>query len=102
MTGSNETTAAGLEALKEQLRQTWCAGNYANIAKALAPSTLALLERHPVSPGAKVLDVACGAGQIAIPAARAGGRIVMTNCTPEGFVGECFAAAYRNDKKGRS
>ena len=67
--------AAGLGALKEKLRQTWCEGNYANIAQTLAPSTLSLLQRHPVTPGAEVLDVACGAGQIAIPAARAGARV---------------------------
>lgn len=61
--------------LKHQLRETWCAGNYGNIARALEPSTLQFLARHPVRSGARVLDVACGAGQVAIPAARAGGRV---------------------------
>ncbi|MDZ7662478.1 class I SAM-dependent methyltransferase [Thiohalophilus sp.] len=60
------------EQLKQQLKATWSAGNYADVAETLAPSTLQFLERHPARRGARVLDVACGAGQVAIPAARAG------------------------------
>ncbi|MDY6978422.1 MAG: class I SAM-dependent methyltransferase [Pseudomonadota bacterium] len=61
-------------ALKQQLKETWCAGDYGQVARVLAASTAQLLERYPVRPGADILDVACGNGQIALAAARAGAR----------------------------
>jgi len=63
------------QTLKRQLKETWCAGNYGQVARSLAPSAGQFLKRHPVRPGSDVLDVACGTGQIAIPAARAGARV---------------------------
>lgn len=70
-----EQQAEAEQGLKKQLRETWCAGNYGEVARTLAPSAGQFLERHPVRSGADVLDVACGTGQIAIPAARAGARV---------------------------
>jgi SAM-dependent methyltransferase len=64
-----------METLKTRLKTTWMAGDYGHFAKYLEPGALAYLARLAVAPGARMLDVACGAGQIAIPAARAGARV---------------------------
>ncbi|TDY00577.1 class I SAM-dependent methyltransferase [Thiohalophilus thiocyanatoxydans] len=63
------------QGLKQQLHDTWCAGNYSSVARTLEPSALQFLARHPVRAGAMVLDVACGSGQVALPAARAGAKV---------------------------
>lgn len=64
-----------IETLKARLKATWMAGDYGHFAKYLEPGALEFLERLRVEPGTRLLDVACGAGQISIPAARAGARV---------------------------
>jgi SAM-dependent methyltransferase len=66
---------AEMEALKARLKATWMSGNYGHFATYLEPGALEFLTRLEVAPGTRMLDVACGAGQIAIPAARAGVRV---------------------------
>jgi SAM-dependent methyltransferase len=66
------TLTPELSALKAHLKATWMAGNYGHFAKYLEPGALDFLERLNIAPGTRLLDVATGAGQIAIPAARAG------------------------------
>ncbi len=67
--------APEMESLKARLKATWMAGDYGYFAKYLEPGALEFLARLPIQSGARMLDVACGAGQIAIPAARAGARV---------------------------
>jgi len=67
--------APEMETLKARLKATWMAGDYGTFAKYLEPSALEFLARIPVPAGTRMLDVACGAGQISIPAARAGARV---------------------------
>lgn len=69
------TMTPEMEALKARLKATWMAGDYGHFAKYLEPGALEFLARIAVAPGTRLLDVACGAGQIAIPAARAGARV---------------------------
>ena len=64
-----------MESLKARLKATWMSGDYGHFAKYLEPSALEFLARIPIPAGTRVLDVACGAGQISIPAARAGARV---------------------------
>jgi SAM-dependent methyltransferase len=64
-----------MEALKTRLKATWMSGDYGHFAKYLEPGALEFYDRLEVPPGTRMLDVACGAGQIAIPAARAGVRV---------------------------
>src|SRR5688572_30720049 len=66
------TTQPDMEALKQKLKATWMAGDYGHFARYLEPGALEFLDRLAARPGIRMLDVACGAGQIAIPAARAG------------------------------
>ena len=64
-----------MESLKTRLKATWMAGDYGTFAKYLEPSALEFLARIPIPEGTRMLDVACGAGQISIPAARAGALV---------------------------
>lgn len=67
--------APEMESLKARLKATWMAGDYGTFAKYLEPGALEFLERLHVQAGTEMLDVACGAGQISIPAARVGARV---------------------------
>jgi ubiquinone/menaquinone biosynthesis C-methylase UbiE len=64
-----------MEALKTRLKATWMAGDYAHFAQYLEAGALEFLARLKIPRGTEMLDVGCGAGQIAIPAARAGVRV---------------------------
>ena len=68
-----------MEVLKVRLKTTWMAGNYGHFATYLEPGALEYLTHLAVAPGTRMLDVGCGAGQIAIPAARAGARVTSIN-----------------------
>ncbi|MEW6405875.1 MAG: class I SAM-dependent methyltransferase, partial [Chloroflexota bacterium] len=62
-------------ALKARLKATWMSGDYGHFAKYLEAGALDFLSRIHIEPGMRILDVACGAGQISIPAARAGAKV---------------------------
>jgi len=71
-----------LEAIKATQKATWGAGDYGVVARRLADSAIDFLERIPIEPGTRVLDVACGTGQIAFPAAREGARVCGIDIAP--------------------
>jgi SAM-dependent methyltransferase len=64
-----------MEALKARLKATWMSGDYGHFATYLEPGALEFLSRIKIEPGTRVLDVASGAGQTAIPMARAGAKV---------------------------
>jgi ubiquinone/menaquinone biosynthesis C-methylase UbiE len=64
-----------LNAAAAATRAVWRAGNYGEFAKYLEPAAREILSSWHIPPGRRMLDVACGAGQISIPAARAGVRV---------------------------
>ena len=70
---------------KQGTRAMWAAGDYARFAPLVAEVGERLVERAGVRPGDAVLDVACGTGNVAIPAARAGARVTGVDLTPEHF-----------------
>src|SRR5262245_7854682 len=61
-----------MQTLKTRLKAIWMAGDYGHFAQYLEPGALEFLARLSLTPGTQMLDVGCGAGQIAIPAAKAG------------------------------
>ena len=67
--------APEMETLKARLKATWMSEDYGTFARYLEPGAMEFLERIDVPAGAEMLDVACGAGQISIPAARSGARV---------------------------
>lgn len=65
-------TIADLEALKARLKATWMAGDFGQVAKFIESHAEEFIARRRIQPGMRVLDVACGTGNLAIPAAKAG------------------------------
>ncbi len=61
-----------LTALKARMKSTWEAGDYTTFSSYMEPGAVDLLAAWNVVPGESLLDVACGSGQLAIPAARMG------------------------------
>lgn len=70
--------------LKDKHRAMWALGDYPAVAVDLVSGLgRALAEACHVGPGDRVLDVAAGSGNAAIPAARAGASVVASDLTPE-------------------
>ena len=61
--------------LKTQMRAIWMAGDFGMIARHTAKEAEEFVSRLPIQRGARVLDVACGTGNTAIPEARAGALV---------------------------
>jgi 2-polyprenyl-3-methyl-5-hydroxy-6-metoxy-1,4-benzoquinol methylase len=66
------TTQTEMESLKTRLKSMWMAGDFAQIALIIQAAADEFIASLGIKPGDKVLDVACGSGNLAIPAARAG------------------------------
>ena len=66
------SAAMDINALKERMRATWMTGDFGVIATYTADAAKEFVARLGITPGSRVLDVACGTGNTAIPAARAG------------------------------
>lgn len=73
---------AELEDLKSRLRATWMSGDFDRIAQLYEPGAAAFIERLALTPGARVLDVACGTGNLSVPAARAGADVTGLDIAP--------------------
>ncbi len=81
-------------ALKARHRALWASGNYPAVAAQLIPQLGPELVREcGVAEGDRVLDVAAGTGNAAIPAAEAGATVTASDLTPELFdAGRTIAA----------
>src|ERR1051325_3866992 len=71
-----------LTALKTRLRATWIAGDFGQIAKSYASGAEEFIKKLNLKPGMKVLDVACGTGNLALPAARTGAIVTGVDIAP--------------------
>jgi len=63
---------ADLGAIKAKMKATWEDGDYAGFAKFMEPGAVEILDAWNIAAGQRLLDVGCGSGQSAIPAARRG------------------------------
>jgi SAM-dependent methyltransferase len=61
-----------MESLKTRLKAMWMTGDFGQVAKHIETGAEEFIARLALEPGERVLDVACGSGNLAIPAARAG------------------------------
>ena len=83
MAASSDTVEVD-QALKAKHRAIWAMGDYPTVAADLIPDLGAVLvEATGVGPRHRVLDVAAGSGNAAIPAALAGPTVVASDLTPE-------------------
>ncbi len=71
-----------METLKSKLRATWIAGDFGEIAKSIAVGAEEFVRRLNVEKDMKVLDVACGTGNLALPAARKGADVTGVDIAP--------------------
>lgn len=80
MNTSEKETQTSKEAheLKTRLKATWMTGDYDLFSRFMEKGAEEFFLRLGVAPGTRLLDVGCGAGQLAIIAARAGAQV--TGC----------------------
>ncbi|WP_019873909.1 class I SAM-dependent methyltransferase [Sporichthya polymorpha] len=71
-----------LDQVKAMAKEAWAAGNYVELSRHIEHVGVRVVEAAQVSPGAAVLDVACGAGNAALPAARAGATVTGLDLVP--------------------
>ena len=67
-----------LDELKTRLKATWMSGDYDLFARYMEEDSEPFLRRLGITPGTRLLDVGCGAGQLALIAAREGAQV--TGC----------------------
>lgn len=79
MTAQQDTE---LEGIKTRIKATWMSGDYPQIAHFTEGTAQAFIDRLRLQPGSKVLDVACGNGNLAIPAAKAGAVVTGIDIAP--------------------
>src|SRR6059058_3517350 len=71
-----EAASPELTQLKSTMKSAWMAGDFGEVAKYTTEETENFVARIGIRPGARVLDVACGTGNTAIPAARGGAEVI--------------------------
>ena len=69
------TTQPEMESLKTRLKSMWMAGDFGQIANVIQAGADEFIASLGLKTGNRVLDVACGSGNLAIPAARTGARV---------------------------
>ena len=78
----NPEMTTEMEALKTNLRASWVAGDFGEIAKSIAKGGEEFVERLKLKSDMRVLDVACGTGNLALPAARTGATVAGVDIAP--------------------
>jgi SAM-dependent methyltransferase len=78
MTENDTESLERLIQLKARLRTTWMAGDYDLFSRFMEKDADLFFRRLTVASGARLLDVGCGSGQLALIAARAGAKV--TGC----------------------
>src|SRR5262244_2729494 len=68
-------TEKQVEELKTRLKTTWTTGDYDKFSRYMEKDAEVFFGQLNVTPGTRLLDVACGAGQLALIAARAGAQV---------------------------
>jgi SAM-dependent methyltransferase len=79
---SGEVRPWSEDPLTARARSVWTAGDFLPIARSFAPGAEEFIARLALRAGESVLDVACGTGNLAIPAARAGARVTGIDIAP--------------------
>jgi SAM-dependent methyltransferase/uncharacterized damage-inducible protein DinB len=71
-------TNADFDQLKTRLKTTWMTGDYDVFARYMEKDAEVFYRQLGIKPGTQLLDVGCGAGQLALIAARVGAKV--TGC----------------------
>lgn len=76
------TPAPSIDQIKSSMRSTWMAGDFGVVARTISGAAESFIAGIALQPGTRVLDVACGTGNLAIPAARAGCVVTGVDIAP--------------------
>jgi ubiquinone/menaquinone biosynthesis C-methylase UbiE len=87
-----QSSSMPIETLKERMKGTWMAGDFGEVARFTASEAEAFVNRLPIQRGMGVLDVACGTGNLAIPAARKGAEVTGVDIAPNLLEQACARA----------
>ena len=71
-----------IDQIKQVMRATWMAGDFGVVAKSISGGAESFISRLRVPAGARVLDIACGTGNLTIPLARAGAIVTGVDIAP--------------------
>src|SRR5262249_14633423 len=75
--------APEMEQLKAKLKTTWNAGDYDKFSRYMEKDAEKFFQGLGVKRGTRLLDVGCGAGQLALIAARAGAQVTGCDIAPD-------------------
>jgi SAM-dependent methyltransferase len=70
-----QTVSPDFTQLKSRMKAAWMAGDFGQIANFISGESEKFVARIDLKPDDRVLDVACGTGNSAIPAAKAGAKV---------------------------
>jgi ubiquinone/menaquinone biosynthesis C-methylase UbiE len=76
------TIAPEIDRLKTRLKETWIAGEYDYFSRYMEDGARTFYERLDIPAGSRLLDVACGSGQLALWAARDGLDVTGVDIAP--------------------
>ena len=76
------TTVPDFAQLKAGMKSAWTSGDFGRIAAFTSEAAEQYVQRLSIQPRSRVLDVACGTGNTAIPAARAGASVTGLDIAP--------------------
>ena len=70
------------DALTDRVRATWTSGDFGRIARGYESGAAEFIARLELARGESVLDVACGTGNLTVPAARTGAAVTGIDIAP--------------------
>jgi SAM-dependent methyltransferase len=75
--------APSIDKIKDSMRATWMAGDFGVVARTISGAADDFIARLDLPPGpCRLLDVACGTGNLSIPAARWGATVTGVDIAP--------------------
>ncbi len=74
--------APSIDQIKAGMRANWMAGDFGMVARTISAGAEAFIERLAIPGGSRVLDVATGTGNLALPLARAGCFVTGVDIAP--------------------
>jgi len=80
--GLTAISAPSIDQIKAGMRTTWMAGDFGVVAKTIAAGGDAFIAGLEIPAGSRVLDIATGTGNLAVPAARAGCMVTGVDIAP--------------------